>query len=183
MATWNVQPTYKKSVIERQRMYKDGQSFIVETGWRWGEFLVFTDDDNPPDIEAGVDIYDCGYDFEFIETLDGCWTDYVYDKVDAATQAWLEEFFEDNSSFDLDEHGWDYSDCEMIIECDLAITRVDDESETATETTPVAEWPFSKPEPIEVALTDWFPVDVEPVHVGRYEVLLDDADEIGRAQV
>ena len=126
MATWNVQPTYKKSVIERQRMYKDGQSFIVETGWRWGEFLVFTDDDNPPDIEAGVDIYDCGYDFEFIETFDGCWTDYVYDKVDAATQAWLEEFFEENSWLDLEEHGWTHDECEMIIDCDLIIERLPD---------------------------------------------------------
>ena len=54
MATWNVQPTYKKSVIERQRMYKDGQSFIVETGWRWGSFECETEDDNPPLIEEEV---------------------------------------------------------------------------------------------------------------------------------
>ena len=127
MAEWNVQPTWKKSVIERQEWIKDGQRFIYETGWRWGEFTVYTEDDDPPKIEAGVDIYSCGYDTELIETFDGCWDDYDYDDCDEETQAWLEEFLEENSVFDLEEHGWMCGDTEMIIDCDLAIRKVNDD--------------------------------------------------------
>ena len=73
MATWSVKPTWKKSIIERNYLTKDGNKVMIETGWRWGEFTVETDDDNPPNIESGVDIYDCGYESELVETSDGCW--------------------------------------------------------------------------------------------------------------
>jgi hypothetical protein len=33
---------------------------------------------------------------------------------------------EENSVFDLEEHGWICGDCEMIIDCDLIIEKVDD---------------------------------------------------------
>jgi len=106
MAEWNVQPTWKKSVIERQSMTKDGQTIMIETGWRWGEFIVYTDDDNPPKIESGVDIFNCDYETEMVETFDGCWEEIDMDDVDDETREWLEEFFEENSYFDLEEHGW-----------------------------------------------------------------------------
>jgi hypothetical protein len=129
MATWTVKPTWKKSIIERQHITKDDNKLIVETGWRWGEFIVYTEDDNPPDIEAGVDIYDCGYETELVETDDGCWEEHEYDEVDEETQGWLEEFFDEgNSWLDLEEHGWIFSDCEMIIDCDLEITRREEDA-------------------------------------------------------
>jgi hypothetical protein len=129
MATWSVKPTWKKSIIERQRIRKDDNILVVETGWRWGEFTVYTDDENPPNIEAGVDIYDCGYESELVETSDGCWEEHDYDEVDDETQAWLEEFFEEgNSWLDLEEHGWLFDDCEMIIDCDLEITKVEEDA-------------------------------------------------------
>lgn len=127
MATWSVKPEWKKSIIERQEWTKDGQTFIYETGWRWGEFLVYTDDDNPPNIEAGVDIYNCDYETELVETTDGCWDEYDYDGCDMETREWLEEFFEEgNSVFDLEEHGWYNGDTEMIIDCDLSIEKVEE---------------------------------------------------------
>jgi len=129
MATWTVKPTWKKSIIERQHITKDDNTLIVETGWRWGEFIVYTEDDNPPDIEAGVDIYNCGYETELVETDDGCWEEREYDEVDEEAQAWLEEFFEEgNSWLDLEEHGWLFSDCEMIIDCDLEITKREEDA-------------------------------------------------------
>ena len=135
MAEWSVKPTWKKSIIERQEWSKDGQMFIYETGWRWGEFIVYTDDDNPPDIEAGVDMYGCDYETELVETSDGCWDDYDYDGCDEETQQWLEEFFEEgNSVFDLEEHGWYNGDTEMIIDCDLEITRLDGDEEQVINT-------------------------------------------------
>jgi hypothetical protein len=100
---------------------------MIETGWRWGEFLVHTDDDNPPNIEAGVDIYNCEYETELLETWDGCWEDRDYDDCDDETREWLEEFLEENSWLDLEEHGWVQDECEMIIDCDLKITRMNDD--------------------------------------------------------
>ena len=127
MSTWSVKPTWKKSIIERQEWTKDGQRFIYETGWRWGEFLVFTEDDNPPEIESGVDIFNCGYDTELVETEDGCWDDYDFDECDENVKEEIEAFLEEgNSVFDLEEQGWYNSETEMIIDCDLEITKVDD---------------------------------------------------------
>lgn len=127
MATWSVKPEWKKSIIERQYMRKDDNVLMVETGWRWGEFHVYTDDDNPPDIEAGVDIYNCDYETELVETNDGCWEEHDMDECDEQTREWLEEFFDEgNSYYDLEEHGWVYDDCEMIIDCDLIIEKVED---------------------------------------------------------
>lgn len=127
MTTWKVEPTYKKSVIERNYLTKGDNRLMVETGWRWGEFLVFTDDDQPPKLEAGVDIYNCEYETQLVETSDGCWEDHDSDECDEETQEWLEEFFEEgNSWLDLEEHGWSQDECEMIIDCDLDIQRVEE---------------------------------------------------------
>jgi hypothetical protein len=156
MATWSVKPTWKKSIIERNYLTKDGNTVMVETGWRWGEFHVYTDDDNPPEIEAGVDIYDCDYETELVETNDGCWEEVNTDDCDDETTEWLEEFFDEgNSWLDLEEHGWSQDECEMIIDCDLEITRIDgdgteepvitgsyEEPKEAMKLEPNAEWPF-----------------------------------------
>lgn len=158
MAIWRVKPTWKKSIIERNYLTKDDNTLMVETGWRWGEFTVETEDDNPPNIESGVDIYNCGYNGELVETNDGCWEEIDYDDCDDEAREWLEEFFEEgNSWLDLEEHGWVQDECEMIIDCDLEITRINDdgtEGETITtgeeitesksiNLSPGAEWPFA----------------------------------------
>lgn len=162
MALWSVKPAWKKSIIERNYLVKDGNTVCIETGWRWGEFTLETDDDNPPDIEAGVDIYNCDYSGELVETTDGCWEEVDSDDCDEETQAWLEEFFEEgNSWLDLEEHGWYQDECEMIIDCDLIIERLDDDGNPTGEIvgadngektdeevaqaptlTPTAVWPF-----------------------------------------
>jgi hypothetical protein len=163
MATWSVKPEWKKSIIERNYFTKDDNRVMIETGWRWGEFTVYTDDDNPPDIESGVDIYNCGYEAELVETNDGCWEEHDMDECDEETQAWLEEFFEEgNSWLDLEEHGWSQDECEMIIDCDLIIENVDTgevvERSTDEDTTPLivtpntpAHWPFPNSNFVETA--------------------------------
>lgn len=124
MATWRVQPKSKKSIVERIFWEKDGNVFIDETGWRWGEFLVETENDVPPVLADGVDIFSCGYETEMVETSDGCWNDRDFDDCDDETTEWLEEFLEDNSVFDLEEHGWIQIDSEMILNGELEITLV-----------------------------------------------------------
>lgn len=145
MAVWSVKPQWKKSIIERQEWIKDDQRFIYETGWRWGEFHVYTDDDTPPNLEAGVDIFNCDYETEMIETSDGCWDDYDFDECDEETVEWLENFFEEgNSVFDLEEHGWYNGDTEMIIDCDMDIEMIEptgDEVEEPKEDNDTPKWP------------------------------------------
>jgi hypothetical protein len=84
MAVWSVKPEWKKSIIERQIWTKEGVAGYIshEICWRWGEFTVITDDDNPPEIEEGVDIYSCGYDAEMVELSDGCWEESEVDVQD-----------------------------------------------------------------------------------------------------
>jgi hypothetical protein len=126
MATWSVKPVWKKSIIERQYFEKDGDIIMHETGWRWGEFHVYTDDDEPPKLEPGVDMYDCGYESEMIETNDGCWEETNYDDCDDDVAEEVQAFLEDNSVYDLEELGWIPTDCEMIIDCDMTIEKVDE---------------------------------------------------------
>lgn len=133
MAQWSVKPEWKKSIYERNYLTKGDNKICIETGWRWGEFIVYTDDDNPPNIEADVDIYDCGYESELVETNDGCWEEVDYDDCDEETQEWLEEFLEENSWLDLEEHGWLQDECEMIIGCDLIIERLDEDGQPTGE--------------------------------------------------
>lgn len=127
MATWKIEPTWKKSVIEKQYWSKPGQAGYIchEIGWRWGEFFVETEDDNPPELESGVDMMCCGYDCEDWSTDDGCWEETDIDIADEAEKERLEEFLEENSIYDLEEEGWVMDECEMIIDCDLSIERVD----------------------------------------------------------
>jgi hypothetical protein len=158
MAEWSVKPIWKKSIIERNYYHKDGATITAETGWRWGEFIVYTEDDNPPDIESGVDMYNCDYETEMVETTDGCWEEVTVDDKDL--EEWLEEFLEENSYLDLEEEGWMMGDSEMIFDSDLEITRVDgdeeqiirtgDTEEIVSETKAISEepaqWPFTRPE-------------------------------------
>ena len=127
MAVWSVKPEWKKSIIERQIWTKEGVAgYIgVETGWRWGEFHVTTEDDTPPDLVAGVDIYNCDYECELVSLDDGCWEESDIDVLDEALKNELETFLEDNSVHDLEELGWILDDTEMTIDCDMTIEMIE----------------------------------------------------------
>ena len=126
MARWNIQPSYKKSVIERTHFYKEGKSIIIETGWRWGEFICETEDDNPPLIENGTDLFDCGYEVELQECFDGCWEEREFYGFTEEEQSAMEEWLDENSAWDLESEGWDFGDSEMIMGCDPVIERVEE---------------------------------------------------------
>jgi len=145
MAEWSVKPVYKKSIIERQTWENGGETFVWETGWRWGEFLVYTEDDTPPKLEEGVDIFNCDYDTELVETSDGCWEEYDFDNCSDETREYIENFLEEgNSVFDLEEEGWYNAETEMIINSDMIIERVDStpEEKTGETVAPKDSWPF-----------------------------------------
>lgn len=128
MAKWKVTPTWKKSIVEVQEWIKPGEPGYInhEIGWRWGEFIIETEDDNPPELEEGVDMFDCGYECNDWSTDDGCYEDTEVDVSDELLQEELEEFLEENSIYDLEEKGWVMSDSYMYINCELNIEKVED---------------------------------------------------------
>lgn len=145
MALWSIKPTWKKSIIERMYYHKDDNTVMIETGWRWGEFQCETDDDNPPLLEAGVDLWNCDYcSVEMIELNDGCWEEHDMDECDDETREWLEEFLEENSYLDLEEHGWTQGDSEMIMDCDMEFEMLEPtvaEVDSPEEQDPTKKWP------------------------------------------
>ena len=124
MATWQIEPSWKKSLAERMHFVKDGKRIIIETGWRWGTFICETEDDTPPVIEEGTDLFDCDYEVEMQETSDGCWEEREFHGFSEEEEEAMEEWLDENSWWDLEEEGWDQVDNEMIITCDPVITKI-----------------------------------------------------------
>ena len=127
MALWKIEPTYKKSVIERTYMHKDGKEITEEIGWRWGEFTCETEDDNPPVIKEGVDLYSQGYDVEMQECFDGCWQEYEFEGFTKEEEEKMREWLDENSFLDLESEGWSFGDTEMILACEPSIEKLEDE--------------------------------------------------------
>jgi hypothetical protein len=117
MAQWRITPVGKNQLLKENYRSKVIILLIIETGWRWGDFETETEDEDIPEIESGTDLWNCDYHVELVETFDGCWEEHYTDECDEETQQWLEEFLGDNSYFDLEEHGWNCGDTEMIIDC------------------------------------------------------------------
>lgn len=128
MALWKVTPNWKKSIVELQTYTKDGMSITEETGWRWGDFYIRTEGEDPPFIDEDTDIF-CLEDAELEDwsTDDGCWQDIDYNNVPEEEQEKLQEFFDEgNSVYDLEEQGWIHAEGEMFITCDVSIEKVDE---------------------------------------------------------
>lgn len=126
MAKWKIEPSWKKSLIERQEYNKDGKTITIETGWRWGAFYCETEDDEPPVIEEGDDLFSCGYDVEMDYCDDGCWEDHEFSGFTEEEEEQMREWLDENSWLDLEEEGWNQGDTEMIINCEPLIERVEE---------------------------------------------------------
>ena len=51
-------------------------------------------------------------------------------------------FFEEgNSWLDLEEHGWSFDDCEMIIDCDMDIEMIEPTDDTPPKEESKGTWP------------------------------------------
>lgn len=127
MAKWKITPTWKKSIVEVQEWIKPGEPGYInhEIGWRWGEFIVETEDDNPPDFKEGDDIFSVNSLSDW-STDDGCYEDTEVDVSDEVLQEELEEFLEENSIYDLEEKGWVMADSYMYINCEVNIEKVEE---------------------------------------------------------
>lgn len=127
MALWKVTPTWKKSVVEVQNWTKgDEDNLRHEVGWRWGEF-IFEADEKPTELEEGVfDAFDCGYELVDWSTDDGCWEETDYEIADEAEEDRMAEFLNENSVYDLEEHGWTMGTCSMYIQCECTVEKVEE---------------------------------------------------------
>jgi hypothetical protein len=125
MALWKVEPVFKKSCIEQQTYSKDGKSITEETGWRWGEFIIETEDDEPPVLEKAVDIFNCDYELVDWSTNDGCWVDHTYSGMTEEEIVTMQSRFDDGISlYELEDEGWLQGDGAMFISCELSIEKV-----------------------------------------------------------
>lgn len=130
MATWKVEPTWKKSIIERSFWTKDGKTIINEIGWRWGEFYLETEGEEPPELDEDTDYFsDPQFTLGEWSTDDGCWDDNEFEGDWEDDE--LEEMEErlsngDISVYELEEEGWICTDTEMYITCDVNIEKVEE---------------------------------------------------------
>ena len=133
MAIWKVSTYYKKSCEEHEYYYKDEQSIVRKTGYRWSNFVVETDDDNPPQFEfdyvpggdgklESINMYDCCVNnivnSELDSMTDGCWEDIVFpEDMDDEEQERLLEAFDESSIYEVleGEEGWSQNDTEAWI--------------------------------------------------------------------
>lgn len=130
MATFNISPVYKKSIVERQYWRSpEGDLIVYETGWRGGEFTVSTESDDGSEIpkQGPFDVFGLDVEVEDFNTFDGCWDDYDYDECDPAVAEVVETFLEDgNSLYELEDKGWYCEETEMILEGEISIEKVEE---------------------------------------------------------
>lgn len=125
MATWTLKTLYKKSAIEKQYWYKDGNIVIRYEGYRWGEF--YCESDEQPIVESDEDgeynLSESDYDWELVSLDDGCWVEWAFpDNMSEEEQATIEAAWEEDYFDGLEELGWSNDDTEYILQGPLELT-------------------------------------------------------------
>ena len=123
MKTYIVKPKYKKSTISNEywtnMINNKPVTLIVSVQWRWSSFSINLNDKEKKKVEESEHLLLSDYDYEFIETDDGCdrfidikdennYTEgelyliykSIYEDID-------EEYFDETF---MEENGWDLSD-------------------------------------------------------------------------
>lgn len=117
----------KKSVIEKNYYERDGKTFYIEQGYRWGYFVTEDEVDlENYDPEEGLLIYN--YDVIDHSFDDGCWIEFYYD--DEITEeereeietAWGEDWYEG-----LEALGWSDDEYEVWFRGELEKEEVPEE--------------------------------------------------------
>jgi len=126
MTTWKVEPTLKKSVVERVYWTKGNKTIINELGWRWGEFIIETEGDDPPVIDEDTDLFGSDFEVADFSTSDGCWeeNEFIGDWTDDEQEEMEERLNEEISVYELENEGWICETSEMFITCDVEIKKV-----------------------------------------------------------
>lgn len=118
MADWKVTTSFKKSVEEHELWQKGDMVIRRITGFRWGEWIVETNDDTPPILNQdlgpggdGINMY--GYCEENVEQInmvfldDGWYTEVIWpDDISEEEQERLEELWDEDPYDSWEEDGW-----------------------------------------------------------------------------
>mgnify|MGYP001335419875 CR=1 FL=1 len=131
--TYELNPTYKKSVVENESFYSSEYGTIVVTVlWRWGTWYVTPQDKEEvkllkqamkENIELEVTSFG---DFEMREVFDSCYEELEYHGdvwSEEEFEAFKEEYWEDCSGT-LEKYGFDPQDCETYIHCEITLEEV-----------------------------------------------------------
>ena len=129
MARYKLSNAEKKNVIETETWSDgDGNTFHIENGWRWGEW--FFEFDSEPDIdlvnENGIDPWSIG-DVEDQNLDDGCWCEFIFpDDFPEELKENIEEAWDNDGMFGLEELGFSHDDTETEILGPLTLEKIED---------------------------------------------------------
>jgi len=123
MKTYIVKPKYKKSTISNEywmNIINDKPvTVIVSIQWRWSSFTINLNDEEKEKVEKSEHLLLSDYDYDFIETDDGCERfieikdekKYSEDELNLIYKSMYEDL--DEEYYDetyMEENGWDLSD-------------------------------------------------------------------------
>lgn len=125
MTTWKVKPLFKKSIVEENYYEKSGKFIIEELGWRWGELIVKTKNDNIPTVNENTDFFAADFELLDFSMEDSCWDDLEFEGDWSVEE---QEKIENSimtgkiTVHDLQEKGWVCVKSKLFILCDVEIT-------------------------------------------------------------
>ena len=123
MNTYIVKPKYKKSTISNEywtnMINNKPVTLIVSVQWRWSSFTINLNDEEKEKVEKSEHLLLSDYDYDFIETDDGCErfieikdeNNYSEGELNLIYKSMYEDLEEEY--FDetyMEENGWDLSD-------------------------------------------------------------------------
>ena len=118
-----VKPKYKKSSFSNEYwtnfINNKSVTLVVTVQWRWSSFSINLNDKEKKKVEESEHLLLSDYDYEFIETDDGCdrfieiqnEINYTTDELNLIYKSLYEDI--DEEYFDetfMEENGWDLSD-------------------------------------------------------------------------
>tara|TARA_B100000282_G_scaffold184231_1_gene133889 strand:- start:239 stop:658 length:420 start_codon:yes stop_codon:yes gene_type:complete len=123
MKTYILKPKYKKSTSSNEywtnTINNKSVTVVVTVLWRWSEFSINLTDEDKVRVEESDYLLLSDYDYDFIETDDGCDRYIDIQNEDNYTAIELKMIYEsmyediDEEYFDetyMEENGWDLSD-------------------------------------------------------------------------
>ena len=135
MKTYIVKPKYKKSTISNEywtNIINDKPvTVIVSIQWRWSSFTINLNDEEKEKVEKSEHLLLSDYDYDFIETDDGCERfieikdekKYSEDELNLIYKSMYEDLEEEyyDETY-MEENGWDLSDTTYEISDGVELT-------------------------------------------------------------
>lgn len=131
MARYKLSTNEKKSVVEFEtwRNSETGQQFIIENGWRWGNWYFESDTEPNINLDAGdgVDPFSLGYDIDDHDYDDGCWVFFQFPEgFDTELAEKIEAAYEEDSFDGLSQLGFEHWDTDVSVSGELLLEKVED---------------------------------------------------------